>query len=141
MVNFKKILHQTSPFRGHGHDGVEEGVIYRVVKRLVTAANRYTGQGAVYEDASINGISGMIFPFVAKRWGGGVTENHAEFVLATCEKLTFDEDDDTMNDEIEYNKVRYRIVSVRHHDLISFDDRWDYALKRKIGQTGGLHEV
>ena len=76
-------------------------------------------------------------PFMAKRWGD-VTEDFGDFILATNIELTYDDDNENLNDEIEYNNVRYRIVSVRHHELLPFDDQWHYVLRRKRMQAGGF---
>jgi len=135
MVDFKKILHQVSSF-GPRPKGLYKYSIYRVVKTLVTAADRARGKGAIFIEESTE-ISGIIFPFMSKRWGNQVTDNFADLVLVTNSKLTYDESDDTANDEISYNGVRYRIVSTRHHDLLLNDDRFDYALVRKLSQAGG----
>lgn len=139
MVDFTKILHQITSFTGHGHAGEDKGQLFRIKKTLVTPANRHSGIEAVYEeDEPEEIISAVLFPFVAKRWGMGVTDDFADLAMVTDVELTWDEDDDKGNDEIEYKGVRYRIVKTRHQDLLVYDDRWDYLLRRKHAQAGGL---
>jgi hypothetical protein len=138
MVSFKKILHQITPFSGHGHSGLDKGVLFRITKELDVAADRFLGKGATFTEGLPIEISGIIHPFVKKRWNDGVTENFADLILVTNEILTWDSDDDTANDEIEYKSVRYRIVDARHVDVLPYDDRYDYALRRKLAQAGGL---
>jgi len=135
--NFTKIIHQVSPFGGHGHEGLDKEKLYRISKTLLTPADRFSGVGATFTESAPVEISGIIYPFMAKRWGSGVTENYADLVLSTNIELTYDEADDTANDEIDYQDVRYRIVTVRHNDNILYDDHWVYALKRKLAQIGG----
>lgn len=134
MVNFLKILHQTSPF-SFKKLGYYKYPLYRVVKTQTVAANHIKGIAAVFTEVQTE-ISGDFAPFVAKRWGA-VTEDWADFVLTTNLKLNYDIANEDLNDEILYNSVRYRIIDVRHIDRIAFDDCFTYALRRKKDQAGG----
>ena len=136
-MNFKKILDQTSPM-GINRKGLYENPISVIEKILVTPANNFEGSKAVYTETSRVLHSCDMHPFIQKRWLNWSTEETAEFVLQTDEKLNFDFDNDDRNDEIQYNDVRYRIVKMRHNDRKAFDDNFEYALRRKLGQEGGL---
>lgn len=135
MVNFLKILHQVSRY-GQRKSGYYRFPIYRVQKTETAPLDPLSGVAATYSEVDTE-ISGDWFPFVAKRWGKGATENLADFVLATNLELTYDEDDDTLNDDVRYRGVLYRIVETRHYDRIAFDDCFFYLLRREHSQTGG----
>lgn len=135
MVGFKKILSQTSRI-GKRKAGHYRYILYRVQKTETTPANHITGVSAVYTE-TLTEIAGFMSPFMAKRWGA-VAEDYADFMLSTNVELAWDSDDEDLNEEIEYDSVRYRIVNGRHHELLLLDDYFSYALRRKSGQSGGL---
>lgn len=136
MVNFLKILHQTSRF-GPRKAGYYKNALYKVVKTVTAAADYVRGTAPTYTEVKTE-ITGDLFPFVAKRWGTVPTDLNAQFVLSTNLKLNWENPDDSLCDEIEYCSVRYKIVDVRHYDRLGFDDHFDYALSRKSSQTGGV---
>jgi len=135
--NFRKILHQTSSF-GSRKRGYHKDAIYIIRKTLVTPFDPVQGVKAVYTSAETELTACDLHPFSAKRWGMGVSENWADFLIMTDEELIWDSSNDDLNDEIKYNGVYYRIRQARHHDRLAFDDLWDYALVRKLEQVGGL---
>ena len=137
MVNYKKILGQTSAYSPNKRTGDYNFPVYRVVKTVSVPADHIQGTQATVSEVTTQ-IRGEMFPFVAKDWGGSVTEELAEFTLSTNTELTYDESDDTVNDEILYNDARYRIVKMMEHDRIAFDDWYMYALVRKSSQKGGI---
>ena len=136
MVDFRKILHQTSVFgpRKRGH---YKKALYRITKAVTTPMNALLGTSAIYVETETE-ISGDLHPFSSVRWGEGVSEKFADWVLVTNTEFNYDNSDDRMNDEIEYDDVRYRIVGVRHHNRLAFDDMWQYALRRLRMSAGGI---
>ncbi len=136
MVNYLKVLHQTSAF-GPRKRGIRRDILYKVVRTQTVAGNQFTGEAVTYTEVRTE-ISGDMAPFVAKRWDLGVTENFADFVLITNQDLTFDLDNSSLADRIEYRNVRYRIVRKRHHNKLCFDDHFDYALIRESAQSGDV---
>lgn len=134
MVSWRKILHAVSRL-GPRKAGYYRHVLYKVEKTVTVPADYYSGTKAQTSE-TMTEISGIMTPFMAKRWGA-VTEDYADYMLSTNEDLNCDNDDDSTNDEIYYNGIYYRIVSKRHPDLILLDDRFDYALRRREHQAGG----
>ena len=103
--------------------------IYRVEKSVVAAADYITGTRATYAETETE-ISGDMFPYNQKRWSRIATNIVADFVLVTNERLTYDADDDSRCDEIEYKNIRYRIVRVLHHERFAYSDMFQYGLRR-----------
>ena len=136
MVNYKKILGQTSSFTERRW-GQYEGPVYRVVRTETTPADMVFGTQSVYSEVSTE-IRCDMHPFLNTRWGEGVSEKFADWILMSHEELNYDEANDRSNDEIEYKDVRYRIVGVRHHNRLAFDDMWQYAIRRYRNSSGGV---
>lgn len=136
MPNFRQILSQTSSLSLRRR-GYYRHPIYRVQKRELVAADHITGTRAIYAE-ELTEISGDMFPFAAKRWRWGVTENFADFILVTNTPLLYDEDDDTRNDEIEYKDVRYRLVRQQHHERLAYSDMFQYAIRRGKRHEGDV---
>ena len=136
MVNFLKILHQTSAFSPRRRGNYREP-LYRINKTETTPMNPILGTAVVYVETSTE-ISGDLHPFSSIRWGDNVSEKFADWVLMTNVELNYDENDDRMNDEIEYDGVKYRIVGVRHHNRLAFDDMWQYAIRRLRMKAGKI---
>jgi hypothetical protein len=130
-------LHQTSAF-GKRKRGIYAYTINRIHKVLTTPLNPYTGEEAVFTEIVTEIEAADLFPFSSLRWGNNVTENFADFILMTNIKLTFNTTDDSLSDEVEYAGVRYRIVGIRHHDRLAYDDMFQYAIRRKSMQVGGI---
>lgn len=135
MVNYKKILGQTSAF-GYRRSGGYNYPIYKVEKTVTAPADHILGMKATYSEVATR-IMGEMIPFSAKDWGNAVTENFADFSLSTNEVLNWDLDDESLNDEIQYNDVRYRIIKTTEYDRVLFDDWSIYALRRLGAQVGG----
>lgn len=132
--NFLKCLHQVTSFSKR-RLGDYRYPIYRVQKTILIPADFVKGIASEFTETLVE-ISGDIAPYVAKRYGS-VTENAAAFILTTNIKLSVDNDDDSQNDEIKYNDVRYRLADIRHYDRLAFDDFFTYLLIRKHDQGGG----
>lgn len=135
MVNYSKILSQTSAF-GYRRSGGYNYPIYKVEKTEIVPANHILGTKATYSEVTTR-IMGEMIPFSAKDWGNAVTANFADFSLSTNEVLDWDLDDESLNDEIQYNDVRYRIVRDTEYDRLAFDDWHVFALRRLGAQVGG----
>ena len=101
MVSFRKIIHQVSRI-GPRKAGNYRHTLYRVEKSETVPADFLTGTDSEITEIRTE-ISGIMHPFMAKRWGD-VTEDFGDFILATNIELTYDDDNENLNDEIEYNK-------------------------------------
>jgi len=135
--NAKKIIHQVSSF-GSRKRGYHKDPIYYIRKTQTTPFDPVYGTAAVYETAQIEIGACDINPFVAKRWNLSVLDDWADFTLITNLELHWSTTDDDLSDEISYMGIRYRILKARHHDVLAYDDFWEYALKRKDAQAGTL---